>query len=292
MLEASLWESNCYLTLSYDDQSLPYVPTRLGMSGNTVQAAGANVVPSLMPSHLQLFLKRLRKAHPTPIRFYAVGEYGEKSWRPHYHIALFNFHTCTRSRTLRRPYKTRPEWFDCCPVCRLVGKTWGKGDVDLGTLEPSSAQYVAGYITKKMTGANDPRLDGRYPEFARMSLRPGVGFGILDRVAAVLSENGLNSMLPDVPAVLRHGKKQMPLGRYLRRKLRVKLDREEKCPDAVLATLQAEMQPLLSIAQEATSHPTMAKFRKEVIRNLIIDANIGVSWKIEADELRNKRRIL
>lgn len=278
MLEASLWESNSYVTLSYEDPHLSY----------------RGDLPSLDPGHLQLFLKRLRNQSDTPVRFYAVGEYGDRSWRPHYHLALFNFHTCLRGRTQRRPYKTRPEWRDCCPQCRLVGNVWGKGDVDLGTLEPTSAQYVAGYVTKKMTTPADERLLGRYPEFARMSLRPGVGFGILGPLAGTLAQYGLHNMLPDVPATLRHGKKEMPLGRYLRRKLRIELGRDERCPDEILAALQAEMHPLLQAATEATSHPTMAKYRKEVLRNLIIDANIGVSWKVESDEdlVKRKRRIL
>lgn len=143
-----------------------------------------------------------------------------------------------------------------------------------------------------MTTAIDDRLQGRYPEFARMSLKPGIGFGILGPLAMTLHQNGLNDLLPDVPSTLRHGKKEMPLGRYLRRKLRVELGRDEKCPDQILEALQAEMHPLLQVATEATSHPTMARFRKEVIRNLIIDANIGLSWKIQGEEARNRKRIL
>lgn len=231
-----------------------------------------------------------------PVRFFAVGEYGDRSERPHYHAALFNFPTCVRGRTLRLPGATRPEWDLCCPQCRLVGRAWQKGDIDLGNLEPHSAQYVAGYVTKKMTGVHDERLLGRYPEFARMSLRPGVGHGILPRIAAVLVEHNIPVSSIDVPSVLRHGTKMMPLGRYLRRKLRLLIGKDERCPDEVLQALQEEMQKLYALApgvSEAIAPGGAAsQFRKEVIKNAIIDANMGLKWSSEAKEkIANRRKL-
>lgn len=188
---------------------------------------------------------------------------------------------------------SRPVWWQCCAACKMVGEEWGLGDIDAGRLEMDSAQYVAGYVTKKMMGKHDDRLEGRYPEFARMSLRPGVGAGYIDRVEQVIRRYGnLDERLVDVPETLRHGKKQMPLGRYLRRLLRKRLWQDEKCPEEVIAALQAELQPLYAVASAATAHPTMAKFRKEALRNLIIDQNMGVKWQVEFNETRKKRRQL
>lgn len=278
MLEGSLWDHNAYVTLSYEDKYLTWT------------ADGSSM--TLVPLQLKKFLVHFRTKTQIAFRYYGVGEYGDTSQRPHFHIALFNVPTCARGRTLRRPGSTRPMWRECCSQCRLVGNVWGKGDVDLGRLENHSAQYVAGYVTKKMTGKRDARLLGRYPEFARMSLKPGLGYGRLADIARVLGQHGLDRLLADVPATLGYGKgKQMPLGRYLRRKLRLMLGREEKCPDEVLRTLQEEMHPLLAVAQETTSHPSMAKYRKEVIRNLIIDANMGLDWKIQGQLQREKKRI-
>lgn len=41
--------------------------------------------------HFQLFMKRLRKKSGKRLRYYAVGEYGSKTGRPHYHAIIFNF---------------------------------------------------------------------------------------------------------------------------------------------------------------------------------------------------------
>lgn len=272
---------NCYVTLSYQDDKLV-----------TISPDGSNtILPTLVPRHLQLFLKRLRARYRDGLRFYAVGEYGDASWRPHYHVALFGFPTCERTRTIRKGYSSRPVWWECCSRCRMVGEAWGLGDVDLGNLEPDSAQYVAGYVTKKMTGKDHELLRGRYPEFARMSLRPGVGASYVERITATIRRYGnLEQRLLDVPETLRHGKKQMPLGRYLRRRVRRDLGRDEKCPEEVLNALQEEVQGLRDLAASATSHPTMARFRKEYLRNLIIDQNMGVKWKAEHVDGQQKRK--
>lgn len=179
----------------------------------------------------------------------------------------------------------------------MVQRAWsidGKsiGDVDLGILEAHSAQYVAGYVTKKMTGKTDDRLKGRYPEFARMSLRPGIGHGVLQHVAAVLVAHGYTEDMVDVPTVLRHGKKMMPLGRYLRRKLRVFLGRGEKCPDEVVQALQEEMRAVLTSLPDISTGAPGARYRKELVKNAIIDANMGLRWSTEAKHRLEKRRSL
>lgn len=281
MLEASLYSDNAFVSLSYADQHLSFD------SDDSLNPTG----PSLVPRHVQLFLKRLRKAvAPRKFRFFLVGEYGDRNERPHYHLALFDFPTCRRGRTLRLPPSTRSEWALCCPECRLVGENWGLGDVDLGVLEKGSAGYVAGYVLKKMTRKTDERLGGRYPEFARMSLRPGIGYGVLQHIAGVLLGHGLDEKLIDVPVVLRHGREAMPLGRYLRRKLRLLLDREETCPQVVIDELQEEMRDVREAAKKLYPSAQMAPFRKEAIKTAIIDANLGIKWKYEHEQSNRKKR--
>lgn len=179
LLEATQHEQSSFLTLTYKDAP-----------------------PELQPKDLQDFWKRMRFARGVPFRYFAVGEYGDQTWRPHYHAALFGVSVLEHE---------------------LVEKSWGLGFVMLGDLTPASAAYIGGYVTKKMTARDDSRLEGKHPEFARMSLRPGIGKKAVDAFADALTQDagarGL-AKLPDVPKTIRIGGRQFPLGRYLARAMR------------------------------------------------------------------------
>lgn len=218
ILEATQHDRNAFVTLTYTESELHTI-------GGSVN-----------PRHLQLFIKSLRRKTPR-FRYYAVGEYGEQTLRPHYHLALFGFDTCERGQTdLRRP--------NCCSRCKLVNDTWGKGAVQLARLEEASAAYVAGYVTKKLTAPPLPKH--LHPEFQRMSLKPGLGHACMHDVADRLLKYYPD--ISDVPVVLQHGPKKYPLGKYLRRTLRKMMGRDVKCPESVLKNLQTELLPLREIA--------------------------------------------
>lgn len=238
MLEAFTHEENAFVTLTYEKEP-----------------EGA----TLVPSDVQEWLKRLRfRIAPRRVRYYLAGEYGETTERPHYHVALFGYPTCSRGRTEHR-------LSTCCEPCNTIKTTWGHGGVDLGELELKSAQYIAGYVTKKMTNPNNPRvrawLKGRHPEFSRMSLRPGIGAFAMDQVvASIKTVDGLVKSLDDVPNFLQHGMKKLPLGRYLRRQLREKLGRSKDTPRAAIETFLAELQGLRQqFLQENSDLPSAFK---------------------------------
>lgn len=74
--EAKTVDFKYFLTLTYDDENLCY---------------GSGENPTLVKMDLQYYLKRLRKLCPVEsIRFYAVGEYGTKTLRAHYHLLIFS----------------------------------------------------------------------------------------------------------------------------------------------------------------------------------------------------------
>ena len=190
VLESYLHEECCFVTLTYDDDHLP--------DGET-----------LVPEHLRNWLKRLRRAlEPTKIRYYAVGEYGDESQRPHYHACLFGIGKSDQEQ---------------------IDRAWSKGFTYTGDLTADSAQYTAGYTVKKLTNADDPELGGRYPEFARMSNRPGIGADAVSEIADAVKEVWRHQTYCDldVPFSMSVGRKSFPIGRYLRHKLRDELGMPE-----------------------------------------------------------------
>lgn len=224
MLECSERSDNSFVTLTYSDENLP--------PGGT-----------LRPRDLQLFMKRLRKAFGGKLRYYGVGEYGDKSERPHYHLALFGYPQCSRGMTaIQRNGK-------CCQWCDLVAASWGLGRIFIGELNEQTAAYVAQYVTKKLTSKEDPALNGRHPEFARMSNRPGIGGDFADEVASTLLTYGLDKTLEDVPISLRHGARELPLGQYMRKRIRKRIGRDEKTPQTVLDKSKEELSPVFQAAE-------------------------------------------
>lgn len=218
LLESLAHEHSSFVTLTYDEAHRP-------------------VDGSVSPRDAQLWLKRLRKCVPDRrVRYFLAGEYGDQSWRPHYHVALFGV----------SPLEDR-----------LVRDSWGLGHVLVGELTPKSASYISGYVTKKMMKKEDSRLCGRNPEFQRMSLRPGVGATFMEKVGEVVKSSGLHPLLSDVPSVLRHGKSLKPIGRYLQRKLREKVGRSAETPGEVMAEYGEKLRTVFKEAlkdEEKTRH--------------------------------------
>lgn len=175
MHEASLYEKNCFITLTYDPKFLP--------PGGT-----------LVKKHFQDFMKRLRKKfHSQKVRVYYCGEYGEKNARPHYHAILFNldFDDKIAGKDHRGNIYYSSRTLDSLWADPETGQKIGLSVIGNVTFE--SAAYVARYITKKING--EPALDhyttyNRYdgeitaeklPEFTNMSLKPGIGAGWLEK---------------------------------------------------------------------------------------------------------------
>jgi len=234
MLESLAHEDNCFLTLTYQDSFLPKL---------------SDGRATLCPPHLRDFLKRLRKAFaPARLRYYAVGEYGGQTERPHYHLAVFGLPSCLRGSTLLNGSGR------CCVQCDKIKALWGMGKVHLDQLNSVTAAYIAGYVVKKMGGGPVDLLKGRHKEFARMSLKPGIGVIALDDVAAVLQRYQLE-FEGDVPAGLLHGGKQLPLGKYLRNVIRSKLGKAQETPAAVKEALREVVRDMREAAGYSISTP-------------------------------------
>lgn len=91
-------------------------------------------------------MKRLRYHAPEKLRYYAIGEYGTNTYRPHYHIILFGL-----------------------PIQEIhngiIEKSWNKGHVYVGQVTRASIHYVTKYHVNK----GNYSMYGCEQEFALMS---------------------------------------------------------------------------------------------------------------------------
>lgn len=145
--EASLHEQNSFLTLTYADPAPEF----------------------LCKKHLQDFFKRAR--HSFSFRYFAVGEYGSSTHRPHYHAVIFGQDFLGGAVKINDKLYTNP----------ILADLWGHGMVSIGNVELASCCYVAGYTNKKV---GDPDT------FSLMSRRPGIGHDWLDKYKDDLSRTG------------------------------------------------------------------------------------------------------
>lgn len=156
--EAKLYENNVFVTLTYRDEELPD-----DMSVDIRE--------------FQLFMKRLRKKYGKGVRYFACGEYGEKTGRPHYHAILFNLDFGDKQIIKTTSYGNLYR-------SSSLESIWTKGNSSIGTVTFQSAAYTARYQMKKQSQEVfqhvyiDPvtgQVMPRRPEFGTMSRRPGLG---------------------------------------------------------------------------------------------------------------------
>lgn len=154
--EAYYWDDSLFVTLTYDQKHMP-----------------ENW--EINKTEVQNFFKRLRKQIPDrKIKYYATGEYGDQTQRPHYHAIIFGLSIAE--------HKTTRGHVDSGPLL----KAWDKGYVYVGTATTHSCLYVAKYIQKKLYGPL-AKEDGREQPFALMS--NAIGKSWLDQNKEYLLRN-------------------------------------------------------------------------------------------------------
>ena len=140
----------CFVTLTYNNENLP-------------------VGETLVKEHLQLFMKRLRKQiEPTKIKYFACGEYGDKTNRPHYHAVIVNW-----MPDIERCYRPGKTYL----ASRDIERIWKYGNNTVGYPDREAIQYVVGYIRKKITGKMaEDYYEGRQPPFQLQSQGIGIQY--------------------------------------------------------------------------------------------------------------------
>lgn len=164
MHEMTDWNESSFVTLTYSDDCLP-------------EYASLNKVA------LQKFLKRLRKKVEKVIRYYACGEYGETTERPHYHLILFGY----RPDDLVLYKKTE---FGPLFISSELRELWPYGNNTVGDVSRMSARYVAEYVNKKVLGKESDEYYGeREKPFSLMS--KGIGLSWAEENSENLKKNSI-----------------------------------------------------------------------------------------------------
>lgn len=155
-----------FATLTYDNEHVP-----ITIDPDTGEAGYF----TLDKSDLQKFFKRLRKKYPDKeIRYYAAGEYGNTTFRPHYHAIIFGL--CLEDFT-DCVYHGRNDLGQVHFSSEDFYHIWQQGFVVLASVSWKTCAYVARYVQKKALAERNPFLDkfGCETEFSVMSRRPGIG---------------------------------------------------------------------------------------------------------------------
>lgn len=176
MLELQYHESAYFVTLTYDDA---HVPVSYYSDPDTGEA-----LPSLTlrKSDFQKFMKRLRfHFSDCQIRFFAAGEYGSTTYRPHYHAIIFGLKLddlVPYSRSAQGySYYNSESLQRCWSIYdRELDSYDSLGYAVVGEVTFETAAYTARYVMKKLYGSEAEFYStfSLEPPFTLMSRRPGI----------------------------------------------------------------------------------------------------------------------
>jgi len=114
-------------------------------------------------------MKALRNDCNVRLKYYAAGEYGDKTGRPHYHSIIFGLGFD----------ENKYEDYGKVHVVKegVLKDCWYKGNIVVGTVTLHSMRYVADYIQKRLYDDQEKK-DGRVQPFSLMSKKLGARFAL------------------------------------------------------------------------------------------------------------------
>lgn len=192
--EAEKYKHNWFITITYDDDHLPLEDGYITDPKTGVEYQYMDPTQGhLEPDDLKKFIKDIRRYwqyhyDEEEIRFFACGEYGGQTKRPHYHAVLFNIHIRQEDLDI---YKIQTDGTTLWN-CKILDNIWGKGYVVLAEVNWDTCAYVARYVMKKQGGVKQRCQyfeEGMTPEFIRMSRMPGIGLDYFESHLRDIYEN-------------------------------------------------------------------------------------------------------
>lgn len=204
--EAKNYLNTSFITLTYADENLKY---------------GSGNMATLDKQDLQLFFKRLRKKKP--FRYYSVGEYGTKTFRPHYHIIAFGLDRNDIG---------------------LIDSAWSIGNITVTDINIRRLVYTTKYHVNRGVYPT-----GCAPPFALMSRKPGIGFSYVDKMREYHEGD-----IERAHYQLNEYKKKLP--RYFKNKLYTDVERQR-----IADTFASDMFTMDKINEFKAQYPNESYFK-------------------------------
>lgn len=179
------YNKECYfLTLTYNDENVPV---------------------SLQKSHCQKFIKRLRNTFDfLNVKYFICGEYGEKTYRPHYHAIIFGVDFLNPNIFKPKKYDNNNHFYS-----DKLNDLWSFGYVIYAKANSSNIGYTTRYTYKKV--GTDKKLKD---------------FGLQDTFLLCSHKLGLDYFLKNKDEIINRGclyfnGQQYSIPRYFLKKLEV-----------------------------------------------------------------------
>lgn len=154
-----------FVTLTYDEAHLPV----------TYDDDDREVLHFDKPE-IQRFLKRLRgRLSPTKFRYFLISEYGENTYRSHYHIHFFF-----------------PELIDQDCFLGILDSCWTQGGVHIEESVDGTMNYVCGHV--QFINDVPPGYDR---PFSLSSRNPGIGAQLLENYIKISSQSDVSYLYFD-----------------------------------------------------------------------------------------------
>lgn len=250
MLESMCHQQNVWVTLTYNDQNLPEHKSLVKDEISKFAKRLRRRMEYALNKEINPNRHKCYKKQTWPIKYFGCGEYGTNGNRPHYHIIIFGVGP-EHAKYIEDSWRhNRPE------KCWL--KKMPRGYIAIGDVTKETAQYTAGYVMKKLKDdwiidkpknyekmstrekkeyykdAEQAYLEACYgqrvPEYQAQS--KSLGLSAVESLAvAERDENAIKHRLEDeldVHGLYKIGSQSLPIGRYLKEKMREELGINEE----------------------------------------------------------------
>ncbi len=161
-----------FVTVTYNDHWLP--------------SNKEGTVASLRYSEIQEFTRKLKKEQKQ-MKYFTAAEYGSTTGRPHYHLIMINYLMPNDLKPITADgYQKNLFW------SATITKTWKKGNVIIAPATAGSAEYVTGYVVKKMGHDWKGRPEKLGIENERHTMSPGLALPAWKKWIKEAIDNGAN----------------------------------------------------------------------------------------------------